>query len=272
MARSTRWLGIIPFIVFVSAVLGHQHRGHDRDLWCAREARGALRERPVEALTADAVTTVRTAYEALARERWAEAAALTPSGEMAGSHVPLVWAVTSFARAVGAARMGQTVRTRQELAELRVLRDGLVTTRQGDWPAQVEFLSQVAAAWVAQCQGQYAEAVQHLHTATAREGRRALQPVMPELMASAQALLGEMLLERGEFARALRVFETAMEHAPSRGNALYKAARAAELAEDLAKAHDCYAQLLGSTDSTTDDRMKFAQARAFLANLTVILP
>jgi hypothetical protein len=33
-----------------------------------------------------------------------------------------------------------------------------------------------------------------------------------------------------------------------------------------------HAQVLGNTDSTTDGRMKLAQARAFLANLTVILP
>jgi hypothetical protein len=104
---------------------------------------------------------VQTAHEALAQERWAEAAAFTPAGEIAGSHVPLVWAVTYFARTVGAARMGQTVRARQELEELRLLRDGLVATRQGNWAAHVEILSWVAAAWVAQREGQYTEAVQH---------------------------------------------------------------------------------------------------------------
>jgi tetratricopeptide (TPR) repeat protein len=96
--------------------------------------------------------------------------------------------------------------------------------------------------------------------------------VTRELLASARALLGELLLERGEFASAVRVFEIAIESAPNRGDAWYRAARAAELADDLAKAHGFYAQLLGSTASTTDDRVKLAQARAFLANLAVILP
>jgi tetratricopeptide (TPR) repeat protein len=226
----------------------------------------------VEALSADAVAAVRTAHEMLAQERWAEAAALTPAGEIAGSHVPLVWAVTYFTRAVGAARIGQIAHAHRDLDELRLLRDGLVATRQGDWAAHVELLSRVAAAWVAQREGQDAEAVQHMHAAADLEDRRIPHPVMRELIAAAQALLGEMLLERGEFARAVRVFEAAIETAPQRGTALYRAARAAELADDLAKARDFYAQVLESTDSTTDDRVQLAQARAFLANLTAPLP
>jgi tetratricopeptide (TPR) repeat protein len=272
MTRNTRWLSIIPLIICVSAVLVHQHRGRDRDIWNAREARGALREHTVGVLTADAVAAVRTAHEALAQNRWAEAAALTPSGEVAGSHVPLVWAVTYYARAVGTAGIHQTVRSRQDLEELRLLRDGLVATRQGDWAAHVELLSRVAAAWVAQREGQHEEALQHMYAAADLEDRSIPHPVMLELSTSARELLGEMLLEHGEFARAVRVFETAIERAPHRGNALYRAARAAELANDLAKTQGFYALLLESTDSTTNDRMKFAQARAFLANLTVILP
>ena len=113
MTRSTHWLSLIPLILCGAAVLlVQQQRGQDRDIWRAREALGALRERTVDALTADAVTAVQTAHEALAQERWAEAAAFTPAGEIAGSHVPLVWAVTYFARAVGAARMGQMVYAR----------------------------------------------------------------------------------------------------------------------------------------------------------------
>ena len=272
MTRRTRWLSLILLILGVSTVLVDQHRRRDRDIWRAHEARGALRERTVEILTTDAAAAVRTAHEALAQDRWAEAAALTPTGEIAGSHVPLVWAVTYFARAVGAARIGQTVRARQDLEELWVLRDGLVATRQSDWAAQVELLSQVAVAWVAQREGQPVKAVQHMYAAVDREDARAPHPVMLEMIASAHTLLGEMLLERGEFARAVQVFETALERAPHRGNALYRAAHAAELADDLAKAQGLYAQLLRSTDSTTDDCMKLAQARAFLANLTVILP
>jgi tetratricopeptide (TPR) repeat protein len=168
--------------------------------------------------------------------------------------------------------MDQTVRARQALEELRLLRDGLVATRQSDWEAHVEFLSLVAAAWVAQRAGQYAEAMQHMHAAADLEDRRAPHPVMPELIVAAHELLGEMLLERGEFTRAVRVFETALETAPHSGNVLYKTARAAELADDLAKAEGFYVELLESTDSTTNDRLKLAQARAFLANLTAILP
>jgi tetratricopeptide (TPR) repeat protein len=272
MTRSTRWLYIIPIILCVFTVLVHQRRGRDGDIWRAHEAQGALHERSEEILTADAVAAVRTAHEMLTQEHWADAAAITPTGEIAGSHVPLVWAVTHFARAVGAARTDQIVLARQEIEELRVLRDGLVATRQGDWAAHVEILCRVAAAWVAQREGQYEEAVQHMHAAVALEDRRAPHLVMPELIAAVHALLGEMLLEQGEFTRALRVFETAIETAPHSGAALYRAARAAELADDLARAQGFYARLLERANATTDNRMQLAQAKAFLANLAAILP
>ena len=123
MTRRTHWLYLILLLIGVSAVLMSQYGG--------REARGTLRERTVEVLTADAAAAVQMAHEVLAQERWAEAIALAPTGEMSGSYVPLVWAVTSFARAIGAAHVGQTVRARQEIEELRVLREGLVATRQG---------------------------------------------------------------------------------------------------------------------------------------------
>ena len=158
MIHRTRWLCIIPLILGVSMALVTQHRGQEQGIWSAREARGVLHEHRMEALSANAVATVRTAHAALEQERWAEAAVLTPADEIAGSHVPLVWAVTYFTRAVGAARIDQMIRARQELEELQVLWDGLVATRQRDWAAHVEFLFRVAAAWLAQRQGQYAEA------------------------------------------------------------------------------------------------------------------
>jgi tetratricopeptide (TPR) repeat protein len=167
--------------------------------------------------------------------------------------------------------MDQTVRARQELVELRLLRDGLVTTRQSDWAAYVELLFQVAAARTAQKEEESTEALQHMYTAAALEARRASHPVLLELMASAQVLLGEMLLERGEVERATHVFEIAIETTPHQSEALYRAARVAELSDNLAKAQWFYSQMLARTDATTDP-LQLAQARAFLANLRVILP
>jgi tetratricopeptide (TPR) repeat protein len=271
MIHRTRWLGIIPLILCVAAVLIYQHSSPERDIWHDHKERGALYECTGESFSADAVATVQMAHEALTQARWVEAAALTPAGEIARSHVPLVWAVTYFVRALGATRMGQTVRARQDLVVLRLLRDGLVTTRQSDWAAYVELLFQVAAACTAQKEEKLTEALQHMYAAAALEARRASHRVLLELMASAQALLGEMLLERGEVERAAHVFEMAIATTPHRSEALYRAARAAELRDDLAKAQWFYGQMLARTDATTDP-LQVAQARAFLANLRVILP
>jgi tetratricopeptide (TPR) repeat protein len=251
----------------VCTVLVAPHRGPDQEIWRVPEARGAFRLPLVEALTADAVTVLRTTHEVLAQERWTEATALTPTGAIAGSHVPLLWVATTFAQTVGAARTGQPLRARQALAELRGLHDSLRGTRQRDWAAQVELLCRVAAAWVAQRDGQYAEADQHLHAAEDRADTSHPDPVLRAIMAAARALWGELLLERGEGTRALRVLERALVDAPHQGKVLYQAAHAAELAEELARARDLYTELLGRPQGATDNPIPLAQARAFLANL-----
>jgi hypothetical protein len=54
-------------------------------------------------------------------------------------------------------------------------------------------------------------------------------------------------------------------------NALYGVAHTPELAGDLAKAASFYEDLLALRSEGTSDHVHFAQARAFLANINLVI-
>ncbi|HXH13786.1 MAG TPA: hypothetical protein VNP04_28955 [Alphaproteobacteria bacterium] len=74
-----------------------------------------------------------------------------------------------------------------------------------------------------------------------------------------------MLLERGEPGDAAQAFEAALRRHPHRLNALYGAALASELNDDLTKAYVFYIRLADAA-AQAGDRFKLTQAQAFLAN------
>lgn len=90
-------------------------------------------------------------------------------------------------------------------------------------------------------------------------------PLLMPLIALAHESLGEMLLERGERSYALSAFGRALHRHPHRLSALYGAALATELSGDLTTAQAFYLQLVTAAEQARD-RIKLAQAQAFLAN------
>lgn len=78
-------------------------------------------------------------------------------------------------------------------------------------------------------------------------------------------LLGEMLIERGEPAKALREFETSLRAEPNRFRGLYGAAKAAELSGDREKARTYYAELVAICERADTERPELREAKAFLA-------
>src|SRR5205814_6915823 len=88
---------------------------------------------------------------ALERQDWKAAAQLQPLG----SPFPAADAVTYFARAMGAARTGDSARAQADIDKLKELRAGLEKGRQGYWAEQVEVQILAAQAWVASAQGNH---------------------------------------------------------------------------------------------------------------------
>jgi tetratricopeptide (TPR) repeat protein len=220
----------------------------------------------VEELIAEYTLAVHDAQAALDSGRWVDAAALTPPpGAFAWSRFPQAWMATYVARAIGAARTGQTARARQDLEQLQVLHETLAANGACDWAAEVEIRQRVAAAWVAYGERRYEAAVQLMRAAAALEDASPTPPRLTPPLALAHEALGELLLARGEPGPALRAFEAALRRHPRRLTALSSAAQAAELGGELTKAQAFYWRLVEAAEQP-GDRVKLAQAEAVLAN------
>jgi tetratricopeptide (TPR) repeat protein len=77
-------------------------------------------------------------------------------------------------------------------------------------------------------------------------------------------LLGELLLQMGQAAPALREFEAALSETPNRYRGLYGAARAAQAAGDRQKAREYFEKLVALAQHADTPRPEIALAKAFL--------
>jgi hypothetical protein len=181
---------------------------------------------------------------ALERGAWADAARLEPRP----SSYPFADALTYFARALGAARTGNTAVARAAIESLTTIKDRLAQQREAYWAEQAEIQRRAASAWLALAEGRATEALAEMREAAAMEDRTEKSAVTPGPLAPARELVGEMLLGMNKPADALREFEATLEKEPNRFRTVVGAAKAASLAGDRQKARKYYTQLLKICD------------------------
>ena len=149
---------------------------------------------------------------ALERRAWAEAAALVP----ATTDVPYADAITHFARALGAARLGDTLTVKASVDALGPLRDKLVAMRENYWAEQVEIQRLGASAWLDFAAGRRDAGIAAMRQAAAREDATEKAAVTPGPIAPARELLGDMLLAAGRPAEAQAEYRAALTREPGR--------------------------------------------------------
>jgi tetratricopeptide (TPR) repeat protein len=247
-------------------VYAYLQRGQDRD---ARKTLDAIPPvRPGDAayfagLYATASIPARFTME---RHNWSEAAALTlPPDIFPGGRYLWNEADLHYARALGAARMGNSDAARTALQQLTSLRDKLLHEENKYSANRVEIQWEVVAAWISLAQGQSDDALHQMRAAADHEDATDTLPVTPGAIVPARELLGEMLLELKQPASAILAFEAALHSAPGRLNSLYGAARAANLAGDRQKAKTYYSQILANCPKADPERPEPRDARIFLA-------
>ena len=211
---------------------------------------------------------------ALERRRWDEAAKLTVPTGTAGTfpwqNFPWAEAHIHFARAIGAARTGDTASARQEIERLSAIQKSLVEVKGGyDWAKQVEIERLVASAWAEYTEGKHDESLRLMRAAADLDDATEKHPVTPGAILPAREQLGELLLELKQATAALQQFETSLTSAPNRFNGLYGAARAARLAGDDRKAKIYYAKLLELSRQGDGTRPELQESKAFLAGGSV---
>jgi tetratricopeptide (TPR) repeat protein len=255
-----------PFDYMVYALL---QQGRDREARKVIEDSGTeITERPGYTLNIVSYNHgAMPARYALERAAWAEAAALPePAVEPAGRSYP--HAVTYFARAVGAARSGDAAAARTAIAVLESIEQNL--TRAGDayWAGVVKAQRLAAAAWAAHASGDDDAAVRIAAEAAALEDTFEKHPVTPGPILPARELEGDLLLELGRPADALRSYQAALRKEPNRARTLFGVARAAELAGDAAAARAHYREFLDLQSKGDGTRQELQQARSYLRSET----
>jgi tetratricopeptide (TPR) repeat protein len=195
------------------------------------------------------------------RNDWKGAAAL----ELRPSRFAYVDAVTHFARALGAARVGNLDDARAGIAELAALREKLRDAKDAYWSEQVDIQWQIASAWLLHAEGKHEQALTTLRDAAGTEDKTEKSIVTPGQLAPARELYGAMLLERGMAAEALAQFEEVLRKEPNRFNAVAGAAASAERAGDRKKARDYSEKLLALAGDAESSRPALAAARQRLA-------
>ena len=198
---------------------------------------------------------------AIERGAWQEAMQLEPRS----SNFPFTVAITHFARALGAARSGDTAAAEKEAAELERLHKQLSAANNSYWATEVEIQRLAVAGWIALAQGKGDDALKFMRAAADLEDKTEKHIVTPGRIVPARELVGEMLLELKQPALALKEFETSHVREPNRFRGYYGAARAAEAAGDRRKAADYYAKLMELSAKGNPARPELARARAYVA-------
>jgi hypothetical protein len=196
---------------------------------------------------------------ALERGDWCAASGLTPA---AGS-LPYTEALTFFARGIGAARCGDAAAAEAAAAELAVRHSKLLDAKNGYWATEVEIQHRAVTAWIALARNKPDDALKLMREAADIEDRNEKHIVTPGRILPARELLGDMLLEAGRPALALKEYEASQQREPNRFRGLAGAARAAEAAGDRDKAAVVYGKLLALAKDSDTDRPEFARARTY---------
>jgi hypothetical protein len=197
---------------------------------------------------------------ALDRHAWAEAAAIPPMQ----TTFKQAEAIVAFGRSLGAARTGDLGQAKEELANIIRLRQALAAEGDPYWAEQVGIQEAAASAWIALAEKDTTRALAAMGDAASREDRSEKHVAMENRLSPMRELLGEMLLEAGRPADALREFERSLQTIPGRFRSIAGAADAAARSGNRAAATTYYRQLIALTSEADSERPAVTAARAFL--------
>jgi tetratricopeptide (TPR) repeat protein len=197
---------------------------------------------------------------ALERADWKGAAALP----VTSTQFPAADSLTRFARGLGMARSGDLAAAKREIEAIRALHDDLRKTRQPYWADRSEEQMAAISAWVALAEGRRDEALKFMRAAADREDASVKHVAMENRLYPMRELLGELLLEMGQAAPALREYEASLKENPNRYRGIYGAGRAAEAAGDRGKAKRYFTSLVSLSKNADTERPELVRARAFL--------
>jgi len=195
------------------------------------------------------------------RGDWAGAAALP----VTSTRYPQADSLTRFSRGLGMARSGDAAGAKHEIEAMQALRSALQKSDQSYWADRTEEQMLAVSAWVALAEGNRAQAEKLMRAAADSEDGSVKHVSMENPLYPLRELLGDLLLEMGQAAPALREFEAVNKAYPNRYRGIYGAARAAEAAGDRQKAKEYFAKLVDLSKNADSVRPELARAKGYLA-------
>ena len=197
----------------------------------------------------------------LERQDWQGAAQLKPLGS---PWLPAD-AITHFARAMGAARSGDTAAAKADVQKLKELRAGLESSKQSYWAEQVEIQVLASSAWLANAAGERGEAQKYMRAAADLEDASEKHVAMENRLYPMRELLGDMLREHGDAAAALKEYQVSMRNSPNRLRGFYGAAMAANSTGQKKLAATYWSKLAELTKQADSERWELVQVKHQLA-------
>ncbi|NIP38779.1 MAG: hypothetical protein GWO07_08555 [Candidatus Dadabacteria bacterium] len=234
----------------------------------AREVRNTIEalKGPIQKHVASSYTLASvSARLAMERHDWQQASevqAQTPGDYPIGAH-PAMFAITHFARALGAANSGQEELAKEEIAILGRLQEQ-ESKSSAYWAKQVEIQQLSAVAWLTYNQGLKEQGLNVMKKAADLEASTDKHPITPGEILPAGELYGDMLAESEKYADALKQYEKALVRSPNRLNSLWGAAHTAELTGDMGKAFWYYTKFVELTKDAEIEMENVNKAKAFL--------
>ena len=167
----------------------------------------------------------------LERRAWQEATALVPREPASLDWDRFTWpeAVVRFARGLGAAHLRQLDQAKAESARLTELESATVAMREDLFARNIRMLRLELEAWIAHMEGKEEASVSLMHEAADLEESTPKAPVTPGPTLPAEELLGDLLMEQKQPAKALVAYKRSLELYPKRRNSLMGAVRAASM-------------------------------------------
>ncbi len=219
---SNHYLHALDYLAY-----GYLQEGRDAE---AREVAATLAaiRRPMQAQAAVPYALAAVpARLALERQDWKAAAALVPRqpADYPWDRFPAMEALTHFAVALGAARVGDQPKAQRAIARLAELRTAAATATPY-WAKQIEIQRLSAEAWLEFAAGRKDEALTAMRQAAELEATTDKSPITPGELLPASELLGDMLLELKRPKEALAAYQAALARSPGRRTALRGVERA----------------------------------------------
>jgi tetratricopeptide (TPR) repeat protein len=183
---------------------------------------------------------------ALERRAWAEAAAIVPRQPATLDWDRFAWAeaVARFARGLGMAHERRIDEAKAESERLSQLEAVMQKASEDLFARSIRMLHLELDSWIAHVEGKQDASVSRMEEAAALEESTPKHAVTPGPTLPARELLGDLLMEQNQPARALKAYQRSLELYPKRFNSLLGAARAARASGDAVSSRKYHVQLL----------------------------